>query len=346
MALLYGYGTGSIVESFRYDEVVDLLNQIPNNTLNLVKASDVRDSVFSLWERINDLSVIVASASATPTTFMNPDPTTITVGGVATGTTFPTPQTVQQMFNAILYPYTTPTISLSVVSFSGSTTPITTQKEYGQSLNSWLYWSVTKKSNPIVSVVVDGVTISPITGNSQTGWRNVSGTYSSISGSFPVSTANTFLMTVNDGSTSIFTGATVTWMNKIYWGSIDLSGLLFPNPNLTLNPSYTTYVTSAITSNLIKALNGAGVGTGSELSITKNKTYNQINANGKYLIFAWPSSVSGATTPTFIVNGLPNTAFTRVNTAWAFTNQFNATTNYEVWVSNTAYNSAANIIVS
>ena len=351
MALLYGYGTGSNVESFRYDQVADLLNQIPNNTTNLVKAKDVRDSVFSLWERINDLSVIVASASTTPTTFMNPNPTTITVGGVSSGTTFPTPQTVQQMFNAILYPYTTPTISLSVVSTISSTTPISTQKEYGQSLLSVLYWTVTKRSNPIVSVVVNGVTISPITGNSQVDWRNVSGTYSSISGSFPVSTSNTFIMTVNDGTSNVATSATVTWMNRIYWGTIDLSGLTFPNPNLTLNPSYATFVTSAITSTLIRNLAtgvgaGAGVGTGSELSITKNKTYNQINGNGRYLIFAWPSSVSGATTPTFTVNGLPNTAFTRVNTAWAFTNQFNATTNYEVWVSNTAYNSAANIIVS
>ncbi len=338
MALLYGYGTGSSVESFRYDQVADLLNQIPNNTTNLVKAKDVRDSVFSLWERINDLSVIVASASATPTTFMNPNPTTITVGGVSSGTTFPTPQTVQQMFNAILYPYTTPIISL---------TP-NTIKEYGQSLTHNLTWSVTKRSNPILSVVVNGFTITTILPNQlfQTGTRNVSGTYSSISGSFPVSTTNNFLMTVNDGTTNTTTSATLTWMNRIYWGTIDLSGLAFPNPNLTLNPSYATFVTSAITSNLIKTLNGAGVGTGSELSITKNKTYNQINANGKYLIFAWPSSVSGATTPTFTVNGLPNTAFTRVNTAWVFTNQFNATTNYEVWVSNTAYNSAANIIVS
>lgn len=338
MALLYGYGTGSSVESFRYDQVADLLNQIPNNTTNLVKAKDVRDSVFSLWERINDLSVIVASASATPTTFMNPNPTTITVGGVSSGTTFPTPQTVQQMFNAILYPYTTPIISLTA----------NTIKEYGQSLTHNLTWSVTKRSNPILSVVVNGFTITTILPNQlfQTGTRNVSGTYSSISGSFPVSTTNNFLMIVNDGTTNTTTSATLTWMNRIYWGTIDLSGLAFPNPNLTLNPSYATFVTIAITSNLIKTLNGAGVGTGSELSITKNKTYNQINANGKYLIFAWPSSVSGATTPTFTVNGLPNTAFTRVNTAWVFTNQFNATTNYEVWVSNTAYNSAANIIVS
>jgi hypothetical protein len=341
MALLYGYGTGSNIESFRYDEVANLLNQIPNNTLNLVKASDVRDSVFSLWERINDLSVIVASASTTTTTFMNPDPTTATVGGVTQGTTFPTPQTVQEMFDLLLYPYRAPTISLA---------PSIT-KEYGQSLTHNLTWSVTKRSNPIVSIVVDGVTISSITGNSQTGTRNVVGTYSKISGSFPVSTANTFLMTVNDGTTNTTTSATLTWMNRIYWGRIDLSGLTFPNPDLTLNPSYATFVTSAITSTLIRNLAtgvgaGAGVGTGSELSITKNKTYNQINGNGRYLIFAWPSSAAGATNPTFTVGGFLFTLFTRVQTAWPFTNQFNETTNYEVWVSNTAYNSPTNVVIS
>lgn len=343
MALLYGYATGSNIESFRYDQVVDLLNNIPNNTTNYVTAEFVRNAVFSLWERVSDLSTIVASASAVPTTYMNPDPTTITVGGVAVGTTFPTPQTIQQMFDAILYPYASPIPSINVVGFLSSTTPITTIKEYGQSLTSILYWSVTKKSNPIVSIVVNGVTISPITGNSQVGWRNVSGTYSF---PLPASTVNNFIMTVNDGTGGTTTGTSVTWMNRIYWGSIDLSGLVYPNPDLTLNPSYTTYVSAIVTSNLIKALNGAGVGSGSELSVTKNKTYSGINGNGRYLIFAWPSSVSGALTPTFTVNGLANTAFTRVKTAWAFTNIYNVTTNFEVWVSNTAYNSTANVIIS
>jgi hypothetical protein len=359
MALLYGYGTGSNVESFRYDQVADLLNQIPNNTTNLVKAKDVRDSVFSLWERINDLSVIVASASAVPSTFMNPDPTTITVGGIVSGSTFPTPTSVQDMFQALLYPYTGPTLALSVVGGFGNPTPISTQKEYGQALISTLYFSVIKKSNSILSISISStiggntyntITITP-TGNSQNGYRNVSGTYSSVSGSFPVSTPNSFTLVVNDGQATTATTATITWMNKIYWGTIDLSGLTFPNPNLTLNPSYATYVTSAITNTLIRNLAtgvgaGAGVGTGSELSITKNKTYNQINANGKYLIFAWPSSVSGATTPTFYVGGFLVNLFTRVQTAWPFTNQFNETTNYEVWVSNTAYNSPTNIVIS
>jgi hypothetical protein len=345
MALLYGYGTGSTIESFRYDQVVDLLNQIPNNTTNLVKTKDVRDSVFTLWERINDLTVLIASSS-TPTTYMNTEPTTMAIGGIGTGTTFPIPQTVQQMFDAILYPYTLPISSINVVSSISNITPISTQKEYGQSLSTVLYWSVTKKSNPIVSIVINGVTITTITGETQVGWRTVSGTYSSISGSFPLTTTNDFVMVVNDGTTNVNTSTSITWLNKIYWGSIDLSGLIYPNPDLTENPSYITLVSTIITSNLIKSLDGAGVGSGSELSISKNKTYNSINGDGKYLIFTWPSSVSGALTPTFTVNGLTNTAFTRAKTDWEFTNIYNVSTNYEVWVSNTKYNSVTNVTVS
>jgi hypothetical protein len=333
MALLYGYGTGSTIESFRYDEVLDLLNQIPNNTTNLIKAEDVRDSIFTLWERISDLSVIVASASSIPATYINTNPTMVSVGGVSSGTTFPTPQTIQQMFDAIFYPYTLPTISLynNVI------------REYGPNLTYTLNWSVIKKTNPITSVIIDGFTLSGITGNNQIGTRNVSGTYST---PLPVSTTNTFTMQVNDGTSTATTTATITWMNKIHWGTIDLSGLTYPNPNLTDNPSYATYVSAIITNSLILALNGAGVGTGQELTTSKSKTYTGINGNGKYLIFAWPSSVTNATSPTFVVAGLTNTAFTMVKTGWSLTNQNGITTNYEVWVSNTAYNSATNLIIS
>jgi hypothetical protein len=342
MALLYVYGTGSITKSSRYDAIDDLLFNIPNNTTNSITAEFVRDAVFTLWERVSDLSAIVASASATPTTFMNPEPTTIAVGGIGVNSTFPTPHTVQEMFNLLLYPYTAPVISLSQ----------NITKEYGQTLTHNLIWSVTKKSNPILSVVVDGFTILTILPNQlvQTGTRNVIGTYSSTSGSFQVSTTNIFTMQVNDGAITS-TSATITWMNKIYWGSIDLSGLpLYPNPNLTLNPGYVSQVTAIINSNLIRNLAtgvgaGAGVGSGSELSITKNKTYNGINGNGKYLIFAWPSSVIGATIPTFYVGGFLVNLFTKIPTL-AFTNQWGETTNYEVWVSNTAYNSPTNIIIS
>lgn len=56
-----------------------------------------------------DLVLLVAGGG---TTFINPNPTTISVGGYPLGTTFPTAQTMQQMWDGLLYPYTAPTLSL------------------------------------------------------------------------------------------------------------------------------------------------------------------------------------------------------------------------------------------
>jgi len=44
--------------------------------------------------------------------FINPDPTTISVGGYPLGTQFPIAQTMQEMWEGLLYPYTAPTLSL------------------------------------------------------------------------------------------------------------------------------------------------------------------------------------------------------------------------------------------
>ena len=333
MSLLYGYATGSNTESSRYDAIDDLLNEIPNNTNNLVKAADVRDSVFTLWERISDVSDVANMAASASVTFINPNPTTIDVGGIPTGSTFPTEKTIQQMFDQLLYPYTAPTLTLGSLS----------NKEYGATLLSNLSWSVIKKSESIVTIFVNSVDQNA-TGGDQSGVQSVTGTYSL---PVPKSTTNTFTMNVTDNNltlTSIST--TLTWMNKVYWGYIDLSTLTPSNPNLTTNPVYTQNITLFLDSSKILALNGAGFGTGNELSQTKNKTFTNINGAGKYLIFAWPSSVTNALNPVFTVNNLTSTAFTNVETDWSFTNSYGFTTNYEVWISNTLQNSPATIIIS
>jgi hypothetical protein len=333
MSLLYGYATGSNTESSRYDAIDDLLNGIPNNTNNLVKAVDVRDSVFTLWERISEVSNVANMASSASATFINPNPTTISVGGIPTGSTFPTEKTVQQMFDKLLYPYTAPSLTLGSLS----------NKEYGATPLSNLSWSVTKKSENIVTIFVNGVNQNA-TGGDQSGVQSVTGTYSL---PVPKSTTNTFTMNVTDSSlvtTSIST--TLTWMNKVYWGYIDLSTLIPSNPNLTTNPVYAQNITLFLNSSKILALNGAGFGTGNELSQTKNKTFTNINGAGKYLIFAWPSSVTNALNPIFTVNNLTSTAFTNVETDWSFTNSYGFTTKYEVWISNTLQNSPATVIIS
>jgi hypothetical protein len=57
--------------------------------------------------------------------------------------------------------------------------------------------------------------------------------------------------------------------------------------------------------------------------------------------------MAGSFNPIFTVNGLPNTAFTRLKTNWAFTNQFGFSgSDYEVWISNTQQNSPLTVVVS
>ena len=113
MSFLYTYGTSSLYESKRYDLVQDLLKQLQDNNANLIYANHVRDAVFTLWERVNEVAIVAASASALSPYFQNSNPTTIEVGGITLGTTFSTQQTVQQMFDNLLYPYVRPVLSFS-----------------------------------------------------------------------------------------------------------------------------------------------------------------------------------------------------------------------------------------
>ena len=314
MSLLYTYGTGSLYESKRWDSVQNLLNQLEDNNTNLIFANHVRDAVFTLWERVNEVAITAASASALSPYFQNSNPTTLTVGGITSGTTFPTQQTVQQMFNSLLYPYVLPTLSFNTLS----------DKEYGSSNTVNLSWSVNKGSNVINSILVDGQIISP-NGGSQSGTKTTTGSYSI---PVPTSTTNTYIMTVSDGIQTISATTSFNWMNKIYWGK------------------RTEHQLSFFSSASLLSLDGAGVGTGNQLSTTKNKTYNGINGQGQLLVFAWPSSVVGATAPSFTVNGIVNTAFYSFRTNWSFVNSYGVTASYEVWVSNTEQNSPLNITIS
>jgi hypothetical protein len=147
-------------------------------------------------------------------------------------------------------------------------------------------------------------------------------------------------MSVSDGTSTILSSVNLTWYNRIYWGKVDLSSI--GSPNLTTNPGLAATVVPLVNDSTVRNLTGAnanGQAFGSELSATKTRVYNGIDGGGYYLVFAWPSNVAGAYTPTFTVNGLPSTAFTRIRTNSPFNNQYLFSgTNYEVWVSNTAQN--------
>jgi hypothetical protein len=328
--------TGGSSSANSYSTIQELLIKLPDNTANQIQAKDVRDSVFTLWERISGLS---ASIGSNDVTYNRTLPSTAAaVGGVSTGSTFS--GTIQDVLDRVFYPYAAPSVSLSVAS--------TNPREYGFTTIFNLSWSVTRNGNsPITTITVDGTGIVP-TGNSQAGTKtNVVGTYSVATINSSVQQFNLFNMSASDGITSPSTSTTLYWQSRRYWGRVNLSSI--GNPNLTANPSLAPLVSTITTDTIIKALTGAGAngsGLGSELSTTKTKTYNGIDGNGWYLIFAWPSSFAGSYIPSFSVNGLPNTAFTRVRTNSPFVNQYGITSNYEVWVSNTTYGMSSLFTIS
>lgn len=343
MALIGSYsvtGTSSSVTlSNQYTTIDELLIAIPDNTAGAIQAGDIRDSVYSLWKQIES-----ASASATATVSVSYDrtqPSTnlSSVGGVSNGSTFS--GTIQDVLDRIFYPYNGP----------GANLTSWVEKEYGDptGYSFALSYTAVVYSNPLTSIVVNG-TSKPLT--PLTGTEPATSTHSSINPSSTPGVQQSYSMSVSDGTTTTNTNATINWLNKIYWGRIDLTSL--GNPNLTTNPGSASSVEIFINSATLLGLNGAGangLAYGSELSSTKSKTYNNINGfNGLYgnhLIFAWPSNISGAYTPTFMVNGLMSTAFTRVKNNWKFTNSFGFNgSDYEVWVSNTVQNSPLNIIIT
>lgn len=334
--------SSSITLSSEYSTLDELLVQIPDNTLNLITPADIRDSVYTLWQRVDDVGLIAASAASASAFFSNSNPSTVTVGGLTAGSTFPSNQTMQQMWNQLLYPYIKPSAQLSI---SGGLV----EREYGNpnglSSNSiTLNWIVARNTSTvnILTISVDGLSQVP-TGSSQSGTKLTSATHSWNTSS--VSQISTFNMTSTDANATTFTASTsLTWMNRVYWGRVNLSSI--GNPNLTFNPGSASQVATLCTDSVIRNLTGAGSGSGNTLSTSKSRTYIAINGNGDHLIFAWPSSVSGSTSPVFYVNGFLSTAFTRVRTSSAFVNQWGFTTNYEVWVSNTIQYSPLDIVIT
>ena len=304
---LVGTYSGGSASANSYDTVAELLSQLPDNTANLIVASDIRDSVYSLWTRIDDLQVLASQSASASSYYSNSAQVPVTIGGISAGMSFSGTYSMQQMFDMLLYPYIPLTCSLS----GGN------NREFGAGTVVSLVWSVVAGSSIITLINVNGTSPVPNGGNQ----NGVAGPFNSVA-----NTTTTFGMTAYDGTTYVNASTSVTWSNRRYWGTSNVFGVLNDNQIQALGGITVVAGIGA----------GAGVGSGSELSTTRVQTRNGINGGGNYLAFAWPTSFG---TPAFVINGLPNTAFTKVQGPYTFTNQYGYTASYDVWMSNTAQNS-------
>lgn len=56
MPIIGTFSPGSIIESREIDNIQELLNQLPDNSQNLIDPSDIRDSIYTLWEKTESIS--------------------------------------------------------------------------------------------------------------------------------------------------------------------------------------------------------------------------------------------------------------------------------------------------
>ena len=315
------YGTppsyGGSASANRYSSIDDLLIQLPDNIANAIAAKDVRDSVFTLWERISDVQTTASQSASASSIYTNLSPSVASdLSGIPAGSTF-SGATMQEMWDKLLYPYVYPYAALS----GGDT------REFGFSNVVNLSWTATKNTKTLTFITLkkNAGTIQNVvvTGNTQTG------TFSTTA---VTNTNTTFSIEVVDSNTP--TPSTVTaytyvyWSNAIYWGKTPTFAL----PSMTIVGSQPAWADGASVGSGKNVLNGG----------TRAGSYNGINGAGQYLVFAWPSSYG---TPTFTIGNLPNTAWTKIGSSISFTNMHSYVNTYDVWISNTAQNSPISLFV-
>lgn len=150
------------------------------------------------------------------TEYTNANPTLVTLGGIAAGSTFASVP-YNTMWTNLLYPYLAPTVSLAV-------SPLAGLREFGDAatISIDLTPTTTKKSNPITTLTLTrsgtGVIYTyaaPISGG------GVEATYTD---AIPVTTNTTYTATVGDGTSTGTATQTFSFCYPIYYG-VDVDGL-------------------------------------------------------------------------------------------------------------------------
>jgi hypothetical protein len=297
-------GSATFSKTFPFDGDIfsqsgldQMMGSLPDNDSNLISARDVRDSVFTLWKRGDELKEeIIATISNFK--YTNPEPLSSTLGGWEIGDTFnETP--LQELFDTLFYPYVGPILSIDIVPQFG---------EFGQFNSTLVNWSVQKTKEIIQDIKLNNVSISPVTGDSQSGTASVP---ISISATFSIYTLEVF-----DGSFTQSITATFSNKNLIYWGSVSSISSTFLESDIK-------NLTFSILSNDLELIADG------------------LDGGGDYLAFSWPSNFGE---PVFETNGLINTAFTKIHGSGGITSSIIYTsgsysTTYDFWVSDYQQNS-------
>lgn len=135
---------------------------------------------------------------------------------------------------------------------------------------------------------------------------------------------------VDNKNNSDLDSTVFTFRHGFYYGVLDSDDNAGTNPYADLADIIANPPTDAGILSLTK-----------ELRTNFNKTLNI--GGGGFTVFAFPTLFG---TPSFVVNGLPNSAFTKVRNAVNFTNSLGFRQPYDVWVLNNYQNGPSTIQIS
>ena len=260
-------------------------------------------------------------------TYTNTTPTPTTVGGIPAGSTF-TNRTMQQMWDALLYPYQVP--AFNAFAISGQSTSL----EVGATIaaNRIYTWSATN----IPSIATNSISIIDVSG-----------------GNIPIATS---LAYGASPYTSVYPAITKTLpsVHTFTIQGVDTNGITFPrNFNVAWNWKLYYGVAPATTLNAV----GIAALSNSSLVSTKNGTYSFAAGNYKY--FAWADSLGSPTAVNgFFAGGFPvgmagpAEGYNYLDSnGWYYdavnvTNTFFQTTTYRVYRTLNTLGSTINITVS
>jgi hypothetical protein len=317
------YGTGSSYYSQNFDNIEELLQRVYDNTSNIIVAKDVRDPLWTLWNKISGLSASLGSASIS---YSLGTPSTISVGGIPEGSTFSN-TTLSELFDQMLLPYVAP-----VVNNFG---PSVLEKQFGDTTTLNLTYSINVGSLSLDSgYAIQFISPNPsssipnkvVTGNDpETGTtNNFSLTYSTAT----ISVVSYAVATMSFRTTpdlTIFTATTsIAQKHKRYYGQISIPIGFTPS-----NPASVAAVGSYLTDTRIKGLSY------SELSTNVN--FSQVvdfDTSGQYFVFASPT-VFGFNYPVgFYVDNIFTQNYTKVRSNSNLSNEFGFVAPYDVFIIN------------
>lgn len=303
--------------SAAYDsDISSLLTRLPDNNQNLVLAKDVRDPIWTLWNKIELVSSQSGSFSQA-ISYTTATPSSVTIGGITEGMTFSN-ESIQGLFDLMLHPYvpTEPQLGIDAG-----------ERQFGNNGALNLSYYINVGSSPISTIAFNGPSTIPISPNLPTGNDPDTGYKLGITPTYSSSTLLTqelvFTMSITSDDLNTYSAtASTIYKHKRYYGQLTIPMGFTPSI-----PSSVTTVRSYLTDAVIKGLSFSELSTNVYFS-------EYITFANQYFIFAAPTVMGEPPLQGFHMDFLFSTDYTKIKSGVTFSNEYGYLTPYDIWISN------------